>query len=178
MLEPGFDGLTHGVEQLIDEIVLFLGELVQHEIGEVFESCWGWAHSDAKPGIVLTLECPFDALEAVVSPGGAGSAHAKPADGKRNVVNHHEEIATGIEVRQDPERRDGRPTPVHIRLGLENTNGDGLPVSLGLPRLICPAEWWKSPTGHEVIGETEPGVVPGIGVLRAGVPQPHDRMQG
>jgi hypothetical protein len=29
-----------------------------------------------------------------------------------------------------------------------------------------------------VIGETEPGVVAGIGVLRAGVPQPHDRMQG
>jgi hypothetical protein len=90
MLEPGFDGFTHGVEQLVDEIVLFPGEIVQHKVGEVLESRRGRPHTDAKPGIILTLECPFNTLEAIVSPRRARSAQAKPADGKCNVVYHNQ----------------------------------------------------------------------------------------
>src|SRR5437867_9003437 len=87
-------------------------------------------------------------------------------------------MLTGIEIRLAAERRDGCSAPIHVGLGFEDRDRHTLPGALHLTSTVPPAEWAQLPTIHEPIGEAEPGVVPGVLVLRAGVPQPHDRVQG
>src|SRR5712692_8689838 len=87
-------------------------------------------------------------------------------------------MLAGVEVGTGPERGDGGPASIHVGLGFEDPDRQALPAALDFSRTLAPAERPQPPTCGQTIGEAEPGVVPGVLVLRAGIPQPNDRVQG
>ena len=87
-------------------------------------------------------------------------------------------MLTGIEAGQGTKRSQRGAASVHVRLGLENGDWVRLPASLSLSRAVSTSKRRQLPAGDQAIGEAEPGIVPGVLVLRAGVSQPHDRVQG
>lgn len=137
ILDPAFDGFTHGIEQALDGLLLLRGELVQHKIGEIIDTRRGRSHPDSEPGIVLPLQGPLDALETVVSPGRARATQSEPSHGKCDVIHQNEEVLTGIELGKGTKRRHCCAAPIHVGLWLEDSNRSALP---GTPRLPGPAD--------------------------------------
>jgi hypothetical protein len=178
ILDPAFDGFTHGIEQALDGLLLFRVELIQHEIGEIIQPRRRWSDPDSEPGIVLPLKRALDALEAVVSPGGAGTSEPKPPHGQRHVVYQNQEMLTGIEPGKAAERPNCGAAPVHVGLRLEYGDRGALPLASRLPGPVGPAKLPQLPARRQPIGEDEPGVVTRALVLRARIAEPHDRVQG
>src|SRR3954469_7640343 len=86
-------------------------------------------------------------------------------------------MLSGVETGKGAKRGQSRPASIHICLRLENSDRKALPTALCFAGAVAASELRKLPAGGESIGEAEPGVVPGVLVLRAGIPQAHDRMQ-
>ena len=177
--EPALDGLGHGIEQLVERSAAPRGvNGAEHEVGELVEPGGHGPDADPEPGVVLPLERALDALEAVVPAGRARAAQPEPAQRQGDVVHQNQQVAAGIEVRKATERRESRAAPVHVGLRLEQATGRPVPASLAPPGPARRGEGAEPPARGQVVGQSKPGVVPGLVVLRAGVAQPHDGAQG
>jgi hypothetical protein len=86
-------------------------------------------------------------------------------------------VLTGIEFRKAAERGDGHAAAIHVGLGFEDPDRHALPGALRFAGALAPAKLSHSPSCRDMIGEPKPGVVASVLVLRAGIPQPHDRVQ-
>jgi hypothetical protein len=98
LIEPALDDLTKGVEQRVELLAFLAGETIEHVVSQVVVVHRSRPHTDAEPGIVLTAQCPLDALQAVVPPGASRSAQSEAAEVERDFVDQDEEIAGRVEV--------------------------------------------------------------------------------
>ena len=133
--------------------------------------------ADPEAGVVLPLKRALDALEAVVAARRARAAQTELPHGEGDVVDQHQQVGGGVEVRKRAERRESRAAPVHVRLGLEHDDRTALDRPFHLPRALATREGAEPPARGEVVRQSKPGIVPGFVVLRAGVSQPHDGAQ-
>jgi len=83
-----------------------------------------------------------------------------------------------IEARKRTKRGHGGPASIHIGDRLEQFDRRPVDDARGLASPLAPAKRTEAPAGRQAIGQPETGVVPGVRILRAGVPQPHDGVQG
>lgn len=83
-----------------------------------------------------------------------------------------------IEARKRTKRGHGGPASIHVGERLEQFDRGPVDRARGLPGPLAPAKRTEPPAGRQAIGQLEPGVVPGIRILRAGVSQPHNGVQG
>ncbi len=94
----------------------------EHEVGEVLESSERHrTDADPQPGVVLSLQGAFDALEPVVT---AGRARAAQAEASRAAARRRPPGSAGLGVGSKSvkraERRQRGAAPVHVRLRLHH----------------------------------------------------------
>ena len=168
------DAAFHGLRRLFtgraDVHGVLVPEHAQDPVGHVVIRMGRGAHPDLYPGKGVGAQAGDDALEAVVSPGGAAAADAQLPQGEGHVVRHH----------QHPLRRDlvkgsgggnGIPGEIHIGLGLHQQHGLVAQTALGGEGLKAQPGRGDAGGFFQDLRRHEAHVVAGHGIFRSGIAQ-------
>ena len=146
----------------------------QDEIRRVVPVAVGLADTDFHPGELVGVQLINNALDAVVSTGGAAFSHPEAACGQIQVVKDYDD-ALGrhlVGACQVAHRFAGQ---VHIGLGLYQHQGFAGIISAGDQRFaLGGANGAGAQTLCQQVKGKEPGIMPGCLVLSAGVAQADD----
>jgi hypothetical protein len=104
LVEPTLDHLAEGLEQRLELLALFIGETIEHVVGQVVVVHRPWSDPNAEPGIVLALQRTLDTLEPIVTARAAGATQPEAAQVEGHLVDQDQQIAGGIHVGKCEER--------------------------------------------------------------------------
>ena len=144
--------------------------MTKHPVGHIVIGVGLLPHTHPDTGELVGTQMLDEALEAIVSPGGAPLADAQLADGQSGVVRHHQHVVGGdfIEVGGGA---GGLAGQVHIGNGLHDQhlfpgNGQGIGQRLEFQLLDG-----RLGSLGQLVGHHKAYVVAGIFILVAGVAQ-------
>jgi len=178
--DPDIDRILQRRHQRKNIFALIFRKGSENEIREILvntATLLARPHPNPKASVLLVSDRLLHALESVVPAGRARSPKTESPERQCDFVYQDQQMLRGIEARKRAKRGHGGPASIHVGERLEQLDRRSVDRARGLPCAFAPAKRTEAPALGQAVGQPEAGIVPGVRVLRAGIPQPHDSVQ-